>query len=265
MMELITILLVIGLFFGIIPAVDDCTMDAADCAVIEEAGANMRDLSSLTIDELTITVVVGSAAGDIGEEIDFSGSGQMAWNGGQIEMDMQFELADSVSERQIQFVVKDGTAYSYDASFEEWVQQPFMLDVRRLPTLTVPEAEWSGSDGVYTLTLTSADYLTSDPFIALTASLFHVLGIEEDAETLTPELRDFFGQLIITDTPYIITYTIEEGVITQVQSAGTYIVSDDETTSPIRFNMTLAMSNHNGEVTIEAPEIETSAEAETEE
>lgn len=263
-MELITILLVIGLFFGIIPGVDDCTLDAADCAIIEEAGTNMRNLSSLTIDELSITLVAGYTD-DETEEVSLSGSGQMAWDDGQIEMNMQFEIADSVSERQIQFVVKDGTAYSYDASFEEWVQQPFTLDVRRLPTLTVPESEWSGSDDVYTLTLTSADYLTSDPFIEMAASLFNVLGIEEDVETLIPELLDIFRQLTITDTPYTITYTIEEGVITQVQSEGSYNLSDDETVSSIAFSMTLAMSNHNGDVTIEAPEIETSAERESEE
>ncbi len=257
-MELITILVVIGLFFGIIPGVDECTLDAADCAIIEEAGANMRKLSSLTIDELTFVVVAGSANGDIGEELTFSGSGQMAWNDRQVEMNMDLGFADAVSEEHIQFVVKDGTAYTYDATFEEWEQQSFILDVRNLPTLAVPESEWSGSDGVYTLTLTSDAYLTSNPFIEMTTALFNVLGIEEDIEALTLQLRDFFGQISATDVPYTITYTIEDGFVTQVHSEGTYNVSDDETTSPITFGMTLAMSNHNGEVTIEAPEIKTS-------
>ena len=259
-MQVIMILLIIGLFFGIMPGGIDCTLDATDCAIIEEAGTNMRSLSGLSIDELAITMIAGSPDGDIEGEIDFGASGQMAWNNGQLDMDLQLGYGDLSSGEQIRFVVKDGNAYTYDPSSEAWEQIRFMLDVRTLPTLSAPDAKWTGSDGVYTLTLTSEMYLTSDPFIEMAATFFNTLEIEEGPEELSVQLRELFGQMTTTQTPYTITYTIEDGFITQVQSEGMYALTGDEPGSTITFSMTLVMSNHNGEVTIEAPEIETSAE-----
>jgi protein-disulfide isomerase len=258
-MDLVTLLLVLGIFFGIVPNVDDCTLDADDCAIIEESGDNMRRLSALTVNDVVINLAVDSENEDLAEEITVTGNGQMGWDDGQVEMEMQltFSQTDGIQE-QLHFIFKDGTAYSYDSVFEQWEQTPFNLDARTVPTLTIPEAEWSGENGEYILTINTPSFFNSDAYIAMNAMLLSSLAGDQDLEEVTTGLRDFYQEMSATDLPYTVTYMIEDGFITGVVADGSFsfpIISEDAT---IVYSMTLELSNHNQDVTIEAPEIETS-------